>query len=176
MEILRVALRDQVEGHFKLTGLEALTPEELEKHLIPNFNRLRTSVRMPAWESQLTRTRSLVSWDAMDMESGRELCSHSSGLRRLGTASILQDSDRVGKFWRRVGNLGGRPMHRHRSLPTTPPLARVGSCSPPAPPRPQISYTILSLTEWCATRAVVRCELGLLPVVKTAESGARLNW
>ena len=34
-------LKDKLDDEIKL-GLEALLPEELEKHLIPNSNRLRT--------------------------------------------------------------------------------------------------------------------------------------
>ena len=50
------------------------------------------------------------------------------------------------------------------------------ACSPPSPPRPQISYTILSHADWCAIWAVARCELGLRLVVKTKKSRARVNW
>ena len=35
-------LKDKMDDEIKLTGLEALVPEELEKHLILNSNRLRT--------------------------------------------------------------------------------------------------------------------------------------
>ena len=59
-------------------------------------------------------------------------------------------------------------MHRHRSLPASLPRARVGfRLAAPPPPRPQISHTILTQADWCATRAVARCEQGLLPVIKT---------
>ena len=46
----------------------------------------------------------------------------------------------------------------------------------PPPPRPQISYTILTQVDWCAVRAAARCELGLLPVLHTAETGVRVFW
>ena len=35
-------LRDKLEDEIKLAGLETLVPEELEKHVILNSNRLRT--------------------------------------------------------------------------------------------------------------------------------------
>ena len=35
-------LKNKMDDEIKLTGLEALVPEELEKHLILNSNRLRT--------------------------------------------------------------------------------------------------------------------------------------
>ena len=35
-------LKDKMDDDIKLAGLEALVPEELEKHLILNSNRLRT--------------------------------------------------------------------------------------------------------------------------------------
>ena len=35
-------LKDKLDDEIKLAGLEALVPEELEKHLILNSNRLRT--------------------------------------------------------------------------------------------------------------------------------------
>ena len=35
-------LKDKLDDEIKLTGLEALVPEEVEKHLILNSNRLRT--------------------------------------------------------------------------------------------------------------------------------------
>ena len=44
-------------------------------------------------------------------------------------------------------------------------------CSPPPPPRSQISHTILTQAEWCATRAVARWELGLLLVIRTTAAG-----
>ena len=37
-------LKDKFDDEIKLAGLEALMPEELEKHLILNSNRLRTFV------------------------------------------------------------------------------------------------------------------------------------
>ena len=36
-------LKDKLDDEIKLAGLESLVPEELEKHLILNSNRLRTS-------------------------------------------------------------------------------------------------------------------------------------
>ena len=51
----------------------------------------------------------------------------------------------------------------------------VFACSPP-PPRAQISHTILTQAARCAIRVVARCELGLLPVIKTAQTGARVYW
>ena len=47
--------------------------------------------------------------------------------------------------------------------------------SPPSPPRSQISHAILTEADWCAIRAVARCELGHLPVIKTTEAGARVT-
>ena len=41
---------------------------------------------------------------------------------------------------------------------------------------PQLSHTILTQADWCAIRAVARCELRLLPVIKTVESGTRVFW
>ena len=35
-------LKDKMDDEIKLAGLEAFVPEELEKHLILNSNRLRT--------------------------------------------------------------------------------------------------------------------------------------
>ena len=35
-------LKDKLDDEIKLAGLEALVPEELEKHLIVNSNRFRT--------------------------------------------------------------------------------------------------------------------------------------
>ena len=35
-------MKDKMDDEIKLAGLEALVPEELEKHLILNSNRLRT--------------------------------------------------------------------------------------------------------------------------------------
>ena len=42
-------LKDKLDDEIKLAGLEALVPEELEKHLILNSNRLRTFSWMRAW-------------------------------------------------------------------------------------------------------------------------------
>ena len=50
------------------------------------------------------------------------------------------------------------------------------ACSPPPPPRPQISHTILTQAECCASRAAALCELGLFPVVKTTGPGTRVFW
>ena len=36
-------LKNKMDDEIKLARLEALVPEELEKHLILNYNRLRTS-------------------------------------------------------------------------------------------------------------------------------------
>ena len=52
----------------------------------------------------------------------------------------------------------------------------VFACSPPPPPRLQTSHTILTHADWCAVQAVARCEVGLLPVIKTVESGTRVFW
>ena len=41
----------------------------------------------------------------------------------------------------------------------------VFACSPPPPPRLQIRHTFLTQADWCAVRAVARCELGLFPVI-----------
>ena len=35
-------LKDKLDDEIKLAGLEALVPEELEKHLVLNWNRMRT--------------------------------------------------------------------------------------------------------------------------------------
>ena len=43
-------MKDKLEDEIKLAGLESLVPEELEKHLILNSNRLRT-LKMRAWKS-----------------------------------------------------------------------------------------------------------------------------
>ena len=45
----------------------------------------------------------------------------------------------------------------------------VFACSPPPSPRSQISHALLTRAEWCAIHTVARCELGLLPVIKTTE-------
>ena len=52
----------------------------------------------------------------------------------------------------------------------------VFACRPLPPPRPTRSATLSLLKpgEWCATRAVARCELGLLPVIKNVETGDRV--
>ena len=42
----------------------------------------------------------------------------------------------------------------------------VFACSLPPLPRPRVSHTILTQADWCSTRAVARCELGLLPVIQ----------
>ena len=45
LEVLRVSLRekmDKLDDETKLSGLQSLVPEELEKHLILNSNRVRT--------------------------------------------------------------------------------------------------------------------------------------
>ena len=47
----------------------------------------------------------------------------------------------------------------------------VFACSPRPPPRPNVSHTILTQASWCSTRAVARCETGLLPVIQTVETG-----
>ena len=39
---MRKKLKDKLDDEIKLAGLEALVPEELEKHLVLNSNRLRT--------------------------------------------------------------------------------------------------------------------------------------
>ena len=44
----------------KFAGLEALVPEELEKHLTLNSDRLREHSRMRAWKSLRMWRRSLV--------------------------------------------------------------------------------------------------------------------
>ena len=61
-----------------------------------------------------------------------------NGLCRLDARSIPQSGDSVGKFWRRIWNLGRRSMHRHGSLPTTLPLARA---SPRMQPTPAVAST-----------------------------------
>ena len=43
-------MKDKLDDETKLTGLESLVPEELEKHLILNSNRLR-HLEMRAWKS-----------------------------------------------------------------------------------------------------------------------------
>ena len=52
----------------------------------------------------------------------------------------------------------------------------VFACSPPPPPRPRVSHTILTQADWCSTRALARCELGLLPVIQTVATGFRVFW
>ena len=42
MSNVKKKLKDKVDDENRLAGLEALVPEELEKHLILNSNRLRT--------------------------------------------------------------------------------------------------------------------------------------
>ena len=49
------------------------------------------------------------------------------GRLALGTAPTPQSCDGVGKLRGRIRDLGGRQMHRHRSLPATLPRARAGS-------------------------------------------------
>ena len=46
----------------------------------------------------------------------------------------------------------------------------------PLPQQPQISGIILTQADWRAVRAAARCELGLLLVLHTAETGARVFW
>ena len=48
----------------------------------------------------------------------------------------------------------------------------VSACSPLPPPHLQISHTIVTEADWCAVRAVARCEQGLLPVITTVEWGS----
>ena len=43
---------------------------------------------------------------------------------------------------------------------------RVFLCSPLPPPRSRASHTVLTQADWCSTRAVARCELGLLRVIR----------
>ena len=53
----------------------------------------------------------------------------------------------------------------------------VFACSPPPPlPRSRVSHTILTEADWCSTRAVARCEMGLLPVIQTVATGFRVFW
>ena len=52
----------------------------------------------------------------------------------------------------------------------------VFACSPRPPPRFQISDTILTQADWCAVRAVARCEQGFLSVITTVGSGSRVFW
>ena len=52
-------LKDKLDDEIKLAGLEALVPEEHEKHLILNSNRLRT-LRMRVRRLRRTWRRSLV--------------------------------------------------------------------------------------------------------------------
>ena len=103
-----------------------------------------------------------------------------SGLHRLDAAPILQCCDRVGKLkgrmesWRTT-NASNTGVFQQRHLVHELVLA----CSPRPSPRPQIKYTTLSQADWCAIRAVARCELGLLPVLQilhTAGTGARVFW
>ena len=42
MSRYEMKLKNKMDDEIKLAGLEALVPEELEKHLILNSNRLRT--------------------------------------------------------------------------------------------------------------------------------------
>ena len=64
-------------------------------------------------------------------------------------------------------------MHRHWNLPAPLSRARVGVRLQPAPAAAP-SDQPLTQADWCAVRAVARCELGLLPVITTAETGSRV--
>ena len=62
-----------------------------------------------------------------------QLFAPDGGRSTQGTAPVLQSSDRVGKLRGRIWDLGGRPMHRDRSLPASLPRARGGLRLQPVP-------------------------------------------
>ena len=62
-----------------------------------------------------------------------QLFAPDGGRSTQDTAPVLQSSDRVGKLRARIWDLGGRPMHRDRSLPASLPRARGGLRLQPVP-------------------------------------------
>ena len=89
------------------------------------------------------------------------------------TAPVLQSSDKVGNLGDEFGILeDGRctdaEVFQRRYLVHE----LVFACSPLPPPRLQVSHTILTRADWCAVRAVARCEMGLLPVITSVEAGS----
>ena len=105
-------------------------------------------------------------WRPVSVAPSIRLVALDSGRRALDTAwsssKLRQGSESSGE---RIWSLGGRSMYRHRALPATLPRARVcfRLAARPRAPRLQMSHTILTQAEWCAIRAVARCELGLPP-------------
>ena len=78
-----------------------------------------------------------------------------SGLRRLGAAPMVQHCDRSELKGTHLGVFQQRYLVHQLILAT-----------PAAAPTDQ---PILSQADWCAVRAVARCELGLVPVFYTGE-------
>ena len=73
----------------------------------------------------------------------------------------------------RGGN--GRQMHRHGSLPTTPSRARAGVRLQPAAAAPQ-GQPYYPDSSRVLHSCSGRCEMGLLPVIQTVETGFRVFW
>ena len=42
------------------------------------------------------------------------------------------------------------------------------------PPRPRVSFTLLTHSDWCALRTVARCAVALLPVAGAMRAGDRV--
>ena len=118
----------------------------------------------PATQSAEETTSSAPPPTASQRDAVLQLATLDRGLRRLDDSSKLRQGrnsqDEIGVLEddRCIGTGVSQQRHLVNEL--------VLACSPPPPPRPQISYTILSQADWCAVRAAARCELGLLAVVK----------
>ena len=98
------------------------------------------------------------------------------GRRAQNNAPVLQSSDRVGKdsgdelgSWRTTD-----ASTQESSSAATSCTSWFSPAARPPPSRSQISHAFLSQADWCAIPAVARRELGLLPVIKTLETGARV--
>ena len=93
------------------------------------------------------------------------------GLRRKEAGPILQTGDWSRKLRRRIWDIGGRSLHRHRGLSTTLPPSRTGVRLQPTPAAAATDQL------YVLTRPTgARCELGLLPVVNIMETGACVIW
>ena len=79
------------------------------------------------------RVQSLVVLAPSQHGATPQLFTPHGGRSTQDSAQVLQSSDRVGKLGGRIWDLGGRPMHRHRSLRAPLSRARVGVRLQPAP-------------------------------------------
>ena len=128
----------------------------------------RRRLAHPQWLRKRLTTQPIVHKGDCGSGCRQRLSQHGRSLQ--DAAPVPQGSDRRRKLGRRIWDLDEQCIDAG-SLPAPLSCARAGVRVQPSP-----AAAPSDEPDWCAVRAVARCEQGLLPVFTTAETGSRVFW